>query len=214
MRYPLSILLGLVTIGALLAFDAWLFNRWLHISHWRWYLQNGSSIALMTSLAGIAWGDLEKPWGDLEKHTRIISAHPMEYVSACMLLVAVPMFAMGTLMRRSPATGSERGSLLDSLLTTLVMLVLMVLLTAWVVMVMPLQYPLVMVCGAPARSFSHAGLRADVVILPNGEVQLVEATKDEPPRRGARRTGLTDKPFTLTNLLIALLLFVSKMLVG
>ncbi len=49
-RLP-GVLFGLAFLVGFALFDHWLFQKYLNIVHWRWYLSEGARISLLTAIA-------------------------------------------------------------------------------------------------------------------------------------------------------------------
>ena len=145
MRGLRGFIIGWVIVFMLAAFNHWLFTTWFGITYLDWYLKNGALIGLVT--AGVAL-----TWGDMNKHTGLISAHPLVYLGACLQLVGIPLFVMGTHLRSNPDNRKPR-SLFDALVTVLLVLIPTVVMLVWLVVVAPLQFFVYLICGGPAGVF-------------------------------------------------------------
>ena len=195
---------GLGILLMLAAFDHWLFTSQLNTTHLKWYMKNGALIGLVTAVVSLSWGDINK-------HTGLISAHPLTYLGACLQLVGVPVFVMGTHLRSNKDRPEPR-SPLDALITVLLVLVLVVVIFVWVIVVAPLQYFIYLICGAPARFFSGSRRRA-IVCLKNGHVDIAEIGKEDKTPEGWWDASLASKPVAITNLFQALLVLILNALV-
>jgi hypothetical protein len=89
---------GLVIIGGIVAVNEVVFRVLLDTSYVRWYLANGALITLAAGLVTFGWGDVNKLTG-------LISAHPVEYRAACLMLIGVPLIGFSSLVRVN--TGRE-----------------------------------------------------------------------------------------------------------
>jgi hypothetical protein len=143
LRTFLTALLALVIIASLLALDNYLFQRWLGLSHWQWYLANGSLISAGLAIFSVAWGDLNKNAG-------LISARPLDYIGAQLQLVGLPLVSFGAQFRSAPGD-RYRASLLDTLLSIPLVLLLIVFCFVYLLVIVPPQYFVFLLCGAPAR---------------------------------------------------------------
>jgi hypothetical protein len=85
---------GLAVIGAALELDRVLFRVLFDSDYLRWYLANGSLIAL-------AFGVFTVAWADLNRMTGLISANPYSYVAATGMLSVLPLHA-GTALIMTP----------------------------------------------------------------------------------------------------------------
>ena len=205
MRRLRSFILGLVIVLMLAAFNHWLFTTWFGITYLDWYLKNGALIGLVT--AGVAL-----TWGDMNKHTGLISAHPLVYVGACLQLVGIPLLVMGTHLRSNPDNRKPR-SLFDALVTVLLVLILTGGMLVWLVVVVPLQYFVYLICGAPARFFSQSTRRA-IAQLKDGRLQVAEIGQAEKVPDGWWDASIVSKPVPITNLFTALFFLILKMVLG
>jgi hypothetical protein len=167
-----SYLLGFGVLGGLALLDHWLFLTFLDTTHLEWYLANGALIGIVTSVVASAWGSLDR-------NPDLISAHPLRYLAACCTLVALPTFALGTHLRRSDDPAEARPAL-EILATVVFSLMLVGLLVVWAVVVVPLQYGVYLLCGAPARLHRISSWRPIARREPNGGLALREAHRDEP----------------------------------
>lgn len=82
--------LGFAALVGLLAFDHWLFAKWLGTAYWRWYLTNGTLIGLITPIVFKAWGDLA------DKHKGLLSPHPLVYLTSCLQVIGLPIYSLDT----------------------------------------------------------------------------------------------------------------------
>jgi len=144
-----AFLIGVAILLLLYLFDEWLFTRWMGIHYWRWYLKNGALIGLVSSILLRIWGN------GADKHLGLISTKPFDYFSSWIQFVSLPLFSLGTEL------SSQRRNGMDSVLTVLWCLVLVPVLLAWLIVIVPLQFLVYFVCGAPARY----GLDSDRVPL-------------------------------------------------
>ena len=204
-RRMYSTFFGLCLLLVLLAVDQSLFQAWFGIDHLRWYVSMGASIGVVTSVASLAWGDLER-------HPGLVSAHPMDYLGSCMQLVGLPIHAMGTHMRR---TGSEprAGTTFDALLAIPLVLLLVAVLVAWLVVIAPPQYFVHLVCGAPARLFATSALQP-VARLQDGQLAVGEVSAEGPLPAGSWGSGLSRRPVATTSLFTSLVFLIVRPLVG
>ena len=193
-----GILVGLTVLVALALFDHWFFQKYLDIVYWRWYLSEGARISLFAAIAGIAWGDLNK-------NTGLISAHPLDHLGSYLQTLALPIYSMGTAMRGRSEPGRSFG---DGLLAAFFGAFLIVALVTWIVVIVPLQYFLFLFCGGPARYFIDSG-RRPIARLSGVNVTMRDIPLDEPIPNGWWDASISDKPFTVTSLLAALVLLVS-----
>lgn len=197
-RY-IKTLASLSVLAGLLSFDEWLFSTLLGTSHVGWYLKNGALIALLTSLIATAWADVDT-------HVGLIASNPLVYLGANSQQAGVIFFASGSLLG-SRYRGRRSWLALDKVFTYLWTAILAVGLLAWLVVVVPIQYLVILVSGAPARLTMRS--RSMTVIRTNGwrlTTEIIPRTNGIP--QGASEGGPFRKPVTSTNLLTAGLLLI------
>lgn len=204
-RRMYSTLLGLCLLLVLLAVDHNIFLAWFGTSHLQWYVSVGAGIGVVTSVASLAWGDLER-------HPGLVSAHPLDYLGSCMQLVGLPIHALGTHLRRD-GSQPRPGTALDALLAIPVVLLLVAALVAWLVVIAPPQYFLHLVCGAPARLFTQS-TRQTVATMRDGQLMVGETAADSPVPAGWWSGTLAKKPVATTSLFASLVFLVVRPLVG
>jgi hypothetical protein len=195
MRTFLTALLGLAVIAALLLLDNYLFARWLGLTHWQWYLANGSLISVVVAIFSIAWGDVNK-------HTGLIAAHPLDYLGSQLQLVGLPLLSLGTQFRSDPAAPS-RPSLLDVFLSIPVILLVLLFFLIYLLAVVPLQYFVFLACGAPAR-VTLESRRKLAARLEGGQVNTVEMMAGGSEPVNWWNAGMNQKPVTITTLIASL----------
>jgi hypothetical protein len=190
---------GWLGLGAVMAIDALVFHA-LDSNYLRWYIENGSAIALVTAFLSLVV--------DLDLIGDLVSAHPIAYLRGAFRVLAVWFTALGAAFRPSP--GARYGppevvlpGLFDALASALLALGLSVLLFAWLLVVVPVQYFVFLVCGAPARTFSTGG--QTLWLTPGGE--LVVGNKSATPPAGWLEQSVANKPVRLTNAFAAAALF-------
>jgi len=139
---------GFIVIGFLATIVACqlLFHYWLKSNYFDWYLNDGVKISWAIAFLGFVWGNLNST-------PSLISAHPAEYFGSYLKL-AGDLFllqAATTVSKSSTDPPIVSTYALDSALALLLNMILTVLLLAWMLVVMPIQYFLFVLCGAPAR---------------------------------------------------------------
>jgi hypothetical protein len=204
MRTFLTALLGLVIIASLLALDNYLFQRWLGLSHWQWYLANGGLISAGLAIFSIAWGDLNK-------HTGLISAHPLDYLGSQLQLVGLPLVSFGAQFRSAPGD-RYRPSLLDTLLSIPLVLLLIVFCFVYLLVIVPPQYLVFLLCGAPARVIA-ASSRKVAARMQGGQVMVEELQGDQKEPENWWNAGMNQKPVTITTLFSVLFFITLKIFI-
>lgn len=192
-RY-VSFFVGITLLLGLSLLNHWVFQTWLSISYLQWYLGKGSVIAVSTTVVSLAWGDINK-------HTGLISAHAFAYLGASLQLVGLPIFALGTHLR-TDADNPKPIFSFDLLITIPLVLALAVGLLIWFLTIVPLQYFVYLVCGAPARFFARSSRQA-IAQIDGVRIEVAEIKADEKIPQGWWNASLGQKPVALTNLLVA-----------
>jgi hypothetical protein len=204
LRTFLTALLALVIIASLLALDNYLFQRWLGLSHWQWYLANGSLISAGLAIFSVAWGDLNKNAG-------LISARPLDYIGAQLQLVGLPLVSFGAQFRSAPGD-RYRASLLDTLLSIPLVLLLIVFCFVYLLVIVPPQYFVFLLCGAPARIIakSSSGVAAR---MQGSQVTVEETPAGQAAPEDWWNAGMNQKPVTITTLFSVLFFITLKIFV-
>ena len=169
----MTVVLGLASVAALVALAAAVFAA-AGQSYFAWYLRHGAWFGALTTLAALVTGPLQQDPARL-------SAHPLRYLGAHLQLTGLPLYAVGTALHTRRAAGA--GARLDLWLALPFALAFSAALLAWLLLVVPLQYVVMLVAGAPAR----LALRAPLTSLASqarGHVQVRMAPAGEAPDRG------------------------------
>lgn len=140
----LTLLAGAAALLLLYLIDEWLFSRWLGIHYWKWYLKNGALIGFISAIVLKIWGN------GADKHLGLISSHPLHYLRSWLGFIGLPVYSLGTQLRRNQDISLSR-SLIDSVLALVWALVLVPVLLAWFIVIVPLQFLIYFVCGGPVR---------------------------------------------------------------
>lgn len=139
---------GLIILGFLGAVGACflIFHYLLEINYLSWYLENGIKISWTMAFLALVWGDLNK-------FPSLISAYPSEYIGSYFLLLAKFFMFQAVTTVAKPTNDRPIASSysLDSKLAFLLNFVLTITVLAWAVVIVPVQYFLFVICGAPAR---------------------------------------------------------------
>jgi hypothetical protein len=102
---------------------------------------------------------------------------------------------------------------IDFVLSFVLGLGLLLALVAWLLLVVPPQYFVYLVAGAPAREAVASPERASLRVT-RGEIMVVSESKEQEIAEGATESGYSAKPVTFTAALAAVLLFALNQLVG
>ncbi|HCA81863.1 MAG TPA: hypothetical protein DEP53_19195 [Bacteroidetes bacterium] len=201
-RTSAAIVVGLIIVLALSVLNHWLLTKWFNVTYVDWYMKNGALVGLVTALVSLAWGDVNK-------HVGLISAHPLIYLGACLQLVGLPLFVMGTHMRKNKTESRTRPPF-DSLVSIFLVTMLTSVMFVWLVVVTPIQYFVFLICGAPARLFSQSTRRA-VARLEGGWLEITEIDKSEKLTDGWWDASIAGKPVPITNLFASLVFLILKL---
>lgn len=198
-------LLGLILLLALLFINQWIFNRWLSINYFEWYLQEGI-------LIGVATAGVSMVWGDMREHTGLISANPWNYLGSYLQLAGLPIFVFGTHLKRNKGEAPS-ASIFDTFITMIFAIVLCAILLIWLVVAVPLQYFVYLICGAPGRLTSNSQRQA-VARLELSSLEVKEISKGDVISDGWWNASITDKPVTITSLFSSLFFLIAQPLLG
>jgi hypothetical protein len=206
MRAAYAVVLGFAVIGGLVAVNWWAFPHLLGRPYLSWYIDNGAGIALVTAIVGMVWKDLD---GEID----FISAHPLRYLAASARVIALPPFVVGTHLRSNRDRGANADetpprSALDILLSVPFALVLCLAVVAWFLVIVPLQYFVYLIAGAPGRLFAASDWR---VIVRSGlrNVEFREVNKNDPIPDGWWDASLHNRPVAVTSMFASLLLLLA-----
>jgi hypothetical protein len=208
MKRPFGLFMAFAFIGITLAFADHLSRKFLGQSHWRWYLEDGPLLSLMSSLVTIGW-----PEGRDE--LALISANPARYIGAWQQLVGWTMNDIGTCLLSSPQSvpgPPPRRSLLEVLLACAFVLAMIPVLIGWTIMVLPAQYVMFLICGAPARMFATTE-RMAIRRFVDEELQTKEVLRSEKVPEGWTASTLREHPQAITSAFAALVIYLAGKLV-
>jgi hypothetical protein len=204
----LAILLALVGINALW-FDA------AGRDYFRWYLDNGAAIALAFGVVSVAV--------DLDRQPDLVAAAPIRFVRGIVFLGLELSTSLWGMFGRA-----RTDRVLDVLLASVFTIAFSVAMTAWAVVVAPLQFFVNLVAGAPARTALASSTTVWRVEMGEGRVAYLYGPKDLDElhdldqagklKAGRERGSVTEttfaaKPVALTNAIAAALLFGASQLI-
>jgi hypothetical protein len=117
--------------------------------------------------------------------------------------------------------GSQKGlpwvpiglGVIDFVMSLVLGLGLLLALAAWLLLVVPAQYFVYLVAGAPAREAVASPERAWTRVT-RGEIMVRSDSKDAEIPEGASESDFSAKPLTFTAALAAVLLFVLQQFIG
>ena len=167
-------------------------------SYFDWYVTNGSKFAIALGLLSLAI--------KLDDEPGVIAAHPSDYVGAWFSFFGQGFLWLGNILEPG---SSESGSVpfWDDLVTILFSLAWAAAAFAWLAVVVPAQYCVTLVCGAPVR-----------LTLATPHDVIIETREPRHPRPGRRwlstrtpriQVGLNirERPVTATAAISAAALF-------
>jgi hypothetical protein len=185
--------IGWVIIASLLIFNFFLFNHFLKLNYFKWFIAQGAFISIIT---GFVYIFREKDTRDLG----LISDHPFDFMGAQLQVLGMLFLALGDGLKGSRVTKFHLQ--VDSILTQLILLPLAVILICWFLVVIPCQYVVYFICGAPSRLFETSNLVRTV------ESSLPSDKEEKLLQKTSFALDIKKKPFEFTNTLAALVLFV------
>jgi hypothetical protein len=190
-----------VVIGMTLL-NTWFFGRWLGVSYVGWYLANGVLIGLVSALIALAWGELNR-------HTGLISSHPLDYVIAWIQLAGLPLSEVNThLMHASPAAGVRDH--FDRMMASGLAALLCAAIIFWIVVIVPAQFFIYLLCGAPGRLFAGSERRVGAHVSERRlHTRVIEP--GEPLPAGWWEANFASRPVTVTGILAALLVMAARL---
>ena len=185
--------IGWLIIASLLGLNYFLFNHFLELNYFKWFIAQGAFISIIT---GFVYIFREKDTKDLG----LISDHPFDFMGAQFQVLGMLFLALGDGLKGSQITKFHL--LVDSILTQLILLPLAVILICWFLVVIPCQYVVYFICGAPSRLFETSNLVSTV------KSTLPSDTEDKPNQKRSFTLDIKKKPFEFTNTLAVLFLFI------
>lgn len=218
-------LLAFFIIIGLILLNRWIFAALFDTDYLLWYISNGSLIG-----AGVTFVSLASK--EFKKDVDAISANPGIYVAAYFKYLAIIYFDFGTYLRLNKSVIL----FFDSFLVFAWLMIILSATFLWIIIVVPLQYFVFLLCGAPARMFHPDGYQAfDRIEDGNLEYKLVRKSDGEEissleleekellnlegvkeslkTPRDWKETSMSIEPFTLTSLLSILFLEAIKFIV-
>lgn len=168
-----------------------------------WYLKYGALITFATSLITVTWEDINDNVG-------LISAHPLIYVGAVCWILGIPCYSLGTLMR-GKFEGRRGDLILDKGIGLPYLIAITVLFFLWAIVVVPAQYFVFLVSGAPVRLAVRCKSRT-VACQIGRRLQVDDQPKVDAIPPGCWDASFLRKPVTSTTLLATGLLLIVQLL--
>ena len=198
---------GLAILLILLVIDHWIFITWFNTTHLKWYLTTGASISLVTSIASLAWGEMG------ERNIGLISAHPFAYVGSNFQFVGLPMWASAVQLEIDKGEKISVDRSLNRIAGLFLLLILSGAMLIWLVIIVPPQYFVYMICGAPARAMTQSKSRP-IARFADGRIYTDKISIDKEITKGWWDASINRKPIALTNLYALLFFLIVKLLMG
>lgn len=189
----LGVSAGLILLITVIGLNYWGFVNFLGENYFQWYLSVGPFIGLAIAIIAAAFGNLEK-------HAGLISAHPLDYLGASLQACGLPIYVLGTHLKSSSSF-----HLFPAIFLAVMATVAMI---AWLILVVPLQYFVYLVCASPAR----VALRSSTSVIARfrgHKLELGEQSASAPLPEGWWDASMRDRPVVLTNAFSAALLFLA-----
>jgi hypothetical protein len=188
--------LGWLIFGVAIFADYWIF-RALGSNYFHWYVHNGSTIALATAFLALVVS--------LDLHDDLISAHPLAYLLAIFDVLISWHLALAAGLKPPRLERTWKvvfPAAFDTLITLAFTVVLNVVLAIWALVVVPIQYFVYLIAGAPARA-----MRVSPEKVWRTERGWQTVPRKTPTPATAFELRFADKPVSLTNAIAAGLLF-------
>lgn len=170
--------------GLYLLLQMYVCRKVWNLDYLHWYIRNGAQISWVVAIFGLFWGDINK-------NIQLISARPLEYLRAYAIMLAGVFSSWASIFgKRNPAAQPKVTSyaLLDTFFSSLVALIFTILILLWTVTLVPIQFFVFIVCGAPAR-----------LSLSSGEAFAIQQTAiNTDESREFWQSTIEQKPVSLT----------------
>ena len=208
--YLRNSVLAVLSIFILCLFNYWLFRILFHTSYFAWFVDTGPLIGLVTAVIGIAWQDLDE-------HRGLIASNPYEYLGAYAQVAGLAIMVLAPVFDTKKHV--KLTSLLNFMIALLFALLFLVTIFGWLILVIPLQYFVFLICGALPRMALNSSTRVAVWLRGTqlGWFEGTPAQIQENFRQGLPEdlwvASLADKPFKLTGAFsVAFLFLLEKIL--
>lgn len=203
----------------MVAADSWVFRTCLEMSYVDWYITNGTLISIAASLFAVVWKDLNNNEG-------LISANPTLFLAANLMLIGSHFQVIGyhltkagnKLQAQRPPEAPGRATyrwivsvipeLLDGVAGFVGVLLIVSALTVWFVAIVPLQYFIVLIAGAPARLALKPRNQAT---NPDGGMKK---SSNDSNKFGEWESNFVSAPVSFTNAVAALVILAIKIARG
>ena len=201
MKNVSSFLIGTFILLLLITLNWWVFDRWLDRNYWEWYMNTGKFIGVGLSVTSMVWGKMGE-------HPGLISKNPLTYMGSYLQLAGLPIFTLGTHLR-----GKNDADAFDKLVTILMVFIVTASMGIYLIALVPLQYFLFLLVGAPARTLGQSSQMVAAKFAGSAlEVKAIDRT--EKMESGWWQASMSEEPVELTGLLSSLFLAVLDALVA
>lgn len=190
MKKILLYLFGIAIFVGWVIANYFLFNHFLKVNYFKWFIENGSFISIITGVIYIFRDEFKDDIG-------LISDHPLDFLGAQMQVFALFLLPIGNGIK-----GSKTTNIIDRIITLIIILPLIVICIVWFLVVIPCQYFLFFICGAPSRLFETSKIVTSV------ERNSKNKKNDSHIEKSKFTLDIKEKPFEFTNSIAALVLFV------
>ena len=232
-RFRKQLIAFLIIIGLILL-NRWIFATFLETDYLLWYINNGTFIGVGISFISLVSENFKKDVNAISADPLVYIASYLRYLAMPFLTIGTDMRLASGLVKiadDSPLDDIEVVSelstppdsspgclhllfstfwnLIDSLLSLIWMFILTVTILLWVIVIIPIQYFVFLICGSAARILSTSDYRA--VATTEGRtliINYIKKSKETPS--GWWNASIAAEPFTLTNLLSVLFFAVLK----
>jgi hypothetical protein len=190
-----------LVILALITLNQLVFTYFFKISHFEWYLKNGSLIGAATVLVTFAW--------DVNKNAGLISANPRHYLGSHLQLIGAQLFALGAVGKNGMRKREEGAfifvTLLDSLVFIIFALLMVVIFILWTIIVVPIQYFLILFLGGPGRIYLSSPFRT-FAKFNEAKLEIHQIPREQKKSDDWMDISIARKPVSFTYALIVLVL--------
>lgn len=194
---------ALLGLGASCALAYLASQHLFNLNYFSWYIKSGPLITLAVAALGMVFGGFDEDPG-------FISRHPLEYVGSYCQAAGIVIFSMGSTVRSS----ARQASFIDLLLSMPLAIILTLSIIAWLLLIVPFQYFLFLICGALSRRSLLQ--TATTEFHQTSAIQKTEASQYNVKSfdKFWLDNGLRKKPFTLASAFSAILLQTISWLIG
>jgi len=157
---------------------------------------------------------LQRATAELQRQQRELLAQPGLSDELKERIAGASASADAALETASPELDAETpsGLWVDFLITAVFAFAFVVAYVVWLLVVVPIQYFVYLIAGAPGREAMSAGARVWYRISPR-EIEIVEAWKSDSIPDGATESGFFQKPVSFTATVAAAVLFTVSRLI-